>query len=125
MLKTKHIVEMNQLGIHLTLRWYVRHQILWFLFGSVLSCAASVVCIIVTSFGVDRLGVGDDYGDDGITYAHGDPARPGNRTGEKGVDDGSGVVTANIFISAVAELVWSAYSVQVAYKGTRYNASLN
>ena len=120
MLKTKHTVEINQLGIHLTLRWYVRHQILWFLFGSVLSCAASVACITVTSFGVDRLRAGDDYGDDGITYAHGDP-RPGNRTGEKGVDDGSGVVTANIFISAVAELAWSVYSVQVAYKGTRYN----
>ena len=120
MLKTKHTVEMNQLGIHLTLRWYVRHQILWFLFGSVLSCAASVACITVTSFSVGRLRAGDDHGDDGITYAHGDPRpRPGNRTGEKGADGGSGVVTANIFISAVAELAWSVYSVQVAYKGTR------
>ena len=107
----------------LDFRWYVRRQILWFLFASVLSCAASVACIAVTSIGVDRLRTGDDSGDNGVAYARGD-IRPGNRTGEKGVDDGSGVVTANIFISAVAELAWSAYSVQVAYKGTRYNVSL-
>ena len=77
-----------------------------------LSCAASVACITVTSFGVDRLSAGDDYFNDGVAYAYGDP-RPENRTG-------SGIVTANIFISALAELAWSAYSVQVAYKGTRY-----
>ena len=114
----------------MTSRWYVRRQILWFLFGSVLSCAASVACVAVTSIGVHHLGarariLGDDGDDDGdpkraaddAAFALDDP-RSFSWSGRKGVEDGS-VVTANIFVTAMAELAWSAISIQVAYKGAR------
>ena len=113
----------------MTSRWYVRRQILWFLFGSVLSCAASVACVAVTSIGVHHLSLparslGDDVDDgdpervaDGnVAFALDDPR---SWSGRKGVDDGSSVVTANIFVTAMAELAWSAISIQVAYKGAR------
>ena len=113
----------------MTSRWYVRRQILWFLFGSVLSCAASVACVAVTSIGVHHLShsarrLSDDYddGDDAervavdVAFALHDPR---SWSGRKGMDDGSRVVTANIFVTAMAEMAWSAISIQVAYKGAR------
>ena len=86
-----------------------------------LSCAAAIACVAVTSIGVYHLsarilaGEGDN-----------DPKRAKDDDGNalddtlRGVVDQGNVVTANIFVTAMAELAWSAFSIQVALKGARY-----
>ena len=84
-----------------------------------LSCAASVACVAVTSIGVHRLGGASIIADDADFALDEDDTHSFSWSGRKGVDDGS-VVTANIFVTAMAELAWSAISIHVAYRGARY-----
>ena len=112
------------LGILAYTRWYIRHQIVFFLFGSVAGAAAAVVCIFFTSAGMylsaQRLFARQQSQEDGpyITNYY-NPDAELNNTGRLGV-------TANIIVASILELLWCVVSIRVAFRGSlapEYNFS--
>jgi hypothetical protein len=88
---------------------------MWFLFGAVLSGASAIVCVTMTSLGVqlrkDRIGATL------IDLVLRPYSAPGfDKAGEDMVTN---AVTANIFVTAIVEVALSVLSIKVAYDGTR------
>ncbi len=96
-------------------RWYIKRQILWFLFGSLLSTVAALACVALTSCGLhwkrNALEERQSLAAFRKYYALLDGDEESASTGY--------AVTVNIYLAAVAEAAWSAFSIKVAFEGAR------
>lgn len=106
-------VACGLLGILAHTRWYVKWQIWLFLLASVVSTAAAVTCIFLTASGIHltkaqvwqnlQMQVNTPY----ITNVNPHEAKK------------SFVVTSNLIVTAILELLWSLVSSYVALQGSK------
>lgn len=95
-------------------RWYIKHQIYWFFISSILALVSTMVCLGVTSFGIEMKRVRLQR--QRLEFLQ----RPYTVSyNEDHEEDVTVVVTANIFINTFLELFWSLLSVKVSFGGLR------